>query len=1104
MATIIEVIAKFTDQVSGGLRDLGKSLEQVGERAQAIGGKLTTGVTLPLAGIGGAAVAAATEFERNMVRTVTLAGVAESQMQSFRQSILDLAPAVGIGPGELSRGLLVVTSTGLRGAQAMEVLTAAAKASAVGLGDVKDVARAITAALVAYGDENLSAAKAADVLFAAVREGGAEADQFAGALGRVIGISAQVGVSFGETAAFVATFTRLGISADEAVTALRGVLSTVLKPTKEAQLALRDAGLSIDGLRAAIIEKGLTQALLDLVQRFEGNTDALATVIPNVRALAGVLGTAGSQAEGFADVAQKVTSAIGDIDQAATRTGQTTGFAFARLSAQAQVVAVQFGDVLAPSLLNVLGAAQPLLDVIGLAVRAFAALPQPLQTVVLATAALAAVVGPVTFLIGGLIKAAGAASVLFGSTLPVAMTILARGISAAGVAFPVLGTALTKLGAVATGLAATGLKPLLAALGPAGLVGASAVAGFAVGKLIGNFLLSLPIIDDFTSKLAKAVAIPSAQLALPTLPKVPTGVAAQILPSPEDTRRLTAEQKNALAEIGAAASTAALEREKAELAATGNILGAIDAEFRARVSAIEEEARQRQVTADEANVSEQARGVIVQVVADQIRAAEVERAQRLRDLAAQAIQVENDIAQTRRAGVDEVLQLDARAAQASDDRVAAAQEGEGRIIDAIQSRAQAQAQAVQDEVAAFVRGQQERVQAATEALRELEAREGAQSQKVIAATQKLEVLRINAADAITKKEEEAAQRSARAFEDAQRAIQRTLAGTLDVIQRLTGAANQVFAGARFGLAVQEAEKLKQQMEVVAQTFPALAAQAQQAMGQVDQALSLVATGNAATLEQAINRLGPTTEQAAQQMTTAVQGFGQAADQVGATLGDTFVAAADQVVQAANQAGQQMQDIANQANVTIEGLQKRLVGLQQRREAAAEERGFQQSIEELREKMTAAQERGNTALAEQIRVQIEQLQEERAAALEQKRFNEEQKAIWIEIQQVQEQALTQLGKLALQRAVGAQEGLRVPGPLGAPRRILAHGGELILNPQQEAAVAGAVQGQRTAGPPTAGPVTLQLVGTNIIESGRAMQTLTRRMNDLITDSVRRRR
>src|SRR5690606_26838380 len=112
---------------------------------------------------------------------------------------------------------------------ALDIVTLSAKASAVGLGETADVAKVVSAALAAYARQGLTAARATDILLAGVQEGAAEAPEFASALGRVLGQAAQLGVTFEQVVGFVATFTRLGVSADEAVTALVGTLSTVQK-----------------------------------------------------------------------------------------------------------------------------------------------------------------------------------------------------------------------------------------------------------------------------------------------------------------------------------------------------------------------------------------------------------------------------------------------------------------------------------------------------------------------------------------------------------------------------------------------------------------------------------------------------------------------------------------------------------------------------------------------------------------------------------------------------------------------------------------------------------------------------------------------------------
>lgn len=399
----IEFLLKLRDEMSSQLGQARKQLKDLANDFKDVGRIATVGMTLPILAAGTAAVSFAADFEASSTKLVTLSGLTEASMKSMRDEVLKMAPAVGIGPVALNEALLVITSTGIQGADAMKVLELSAKASATGLGDTKDVARALVAALNAYGSENLSAAKAADILFAAVQAGGAEASEFAGVLGRVIGTASQVGISFEELTTFIATFTRLGVNASEATTALSGVMATILKPSKEAREQLGSLGLSVDDLRKKIKDQGLTQTLIELVNTIGGNQDALGAIIPNVRALAGVMGNAGSQAKAYDDVLKIVKGSTGELDEQFKRTSNNASFTWSQLVAQVQTLAITMGNELAPSLKSVITAAKPVLDFAMDAVKWFAQLPEPVKTTAFAMVGLAAAVGPVVYTIGVLL-----------------------------------------------------------------------------------------------------------------------------------------------------------------------------------------------------------------------------------------------------------------------------------------------------------------------------------------------------------------------------------------------------------------------------------------------------------------------------------------------------------------------------------------------------------------------------------------------------------------------------------------------------------------------------------------------------------------------------
>ena len=215
----------------------------------------------------------ATDLEGSFSKIENLVGITGKALDDFKTSVRNVSSETGKSQQELSEAIFTISSAGLRGAAATEVLERSAKASAIGLGDTQQIAQALTGVMQAYGKSGMTAAQATDTLTAIVREGNLEAEALAPTLGRVVGIASQLGVSFEEVGANIATFTRLGVPAEEAVVGLRGIMASFLKPTADAKNALATLGMTAEDLRNQVSEDGLQATLTHLMTAFEGNDE---------------------------------------------------------------------------------------------------------------------------------------------------------------------------------------------------------------------------------------------------------------------------------------------------------------------------------------------------------------------------------------------------------------------------------------------------------------------------------------------------------------------------------------------------------------------------------------------------------------------------------------------------------------------------------------------------------------------------------------------------------------------------------------------------------------------------------------------------------------
>ena len=255
-------------------------------------------------------------WDKSLTQIVALVGVSKKEVAEMGEAARNMAVRTGKSSNEAAEALFFITSAGLRGADAMAVLEASLKASAVGLGETKVVADLATSALNAYGAENLSATDATDVMVSAVREGKLEASELAGSMGRVLPIASQLGVEFHEVGGAFAAMSRTGTNAAEASTALRGIFMGLIKPTAEGEKELKKMNLSYEGLRKQLKEEGLLSLLETLKTNFEGNTEAQANVFSNSRALVGVMDLLGKGIDSTRTIMDNMSNSVGATDKA--------------------------------------------------------------------------------------------------------------------------------------------------------------------------------------------------------------------------------------------------------------------------------------------------------------------------------------------------------------------------------------------------------------------------------------------------------------------------------------------------------------------------------------------------------------------------------------------------------------------------------------------------------------------------------------------------------------------------------------------------------------------------------------------------------------------
>lgn len=299
------------------------------------------------------ALIASAKYETAFLQIKNLTDTSAADLGRFNTRVRELSNVVGIPSLELAKGLYTVTSAGALGEQALQNLEIAAKASALGMGETNSIARTLTGVINAYGKENLSAARTAEILFKTVKLGAIDVGELTGVISNVTPLAAQLGVTMEEVGAFLSTVSLNGTNAGEAVTQLRSLLDAIINPSEQAAKLLKQMGISSNELQQVIREKGLREALLLLKEGFNGNNEALSKFTGRKEATIGFLSVMGQQLGRYGEILEETKLKTNGFEKATVEALNSSEARWKRFTTSLSNIGLEIGDVLKKAVLAI-------------------------------------------------------------------------------------------------------------------------------------------------------------------------------------------------------------------------------------------------------------------------------------------------------------------------------------------------------------------------------------------------------------------------------------------------------------------------------------------------------------------------------------------------------------------------------------------------------------------------------------------------------------------------------------------------------------------------------------------------------------------------------
>lgn len=344
MAIFIPLVTKFDAK---GLEGAQRALANFQNFAVDVGRVAAAALTA----VGVASVREAAQFETTFAKMQGLVGLTTDEIAELQEAARRLGPQFGKSGNEAGEALFFITSSGLRGADAIDVLEASLKGAAIGLGDMSSLANAATAAMNTYGPSVISGTEAVDLLAEAVRLGQFAPEELAASLGRIIPVAAEMNIGLDETLGLIAALTRGGLNASESVTGVRAAMNAFLKPTAEATKLLGQYGLTASDVSDSIEKDGFLATMISLRERFGENEDGFNRLIGSQEGLNAVLALTGANLEVNTDIIGQMTDGVGILDDAMAIVADTAQQKFDVAMATAKDSLIDIGGALLDDLL---------------------------------------------------------------------------------------------------------------------------------------------------------------------------------------------------------------------------------------------------------------------------------------------------------------------------------------------------------------------------------------------------------------------------------------------------------------------------------------------------------------------------------------------------------------------------------------------------------------------------------------------------------------------------------------------------------------------------------------------------------------------------------
>lgn len=331
-------------------------LSKLGAAASVAGGMIVAQLGIQAVAavqqFGASSIKAFSDYEHGLAKINTIQKRTFEDMQSFGTELRDFALSTQFSMSELTESAYELNSSGVSNADTLKMLNSASDLATAGFSDLATATTALTSIINAYGYSVDDVTKISDVLLMTQNLGVTTVGQMGSSLSKVTPLAATLGIEFEEIAAAISTMTIQGISTEETMTFLLGMMNQLIKPTEDMQKLIDKYGYSSGASMLKTL--GFAGTLELLSNELQGAGDDAAgmasALFGNVRALQAILALTGKNSDTYKKHLAAMFDSSGETEEAMSKMEQTYAYKIKQFSNLVNDLKIEIGGELVNSL----------------------------------------------------------------------------------------------------------------------------------------------------------------------------------------------------------------------------------------------------------------------------------------------------------------------------------------------------------------------------------------------------------------------------------------------------------------------------------------------------------------------------------------------------------------------------------------------------------------------------------------------------------------------------------------------------------------------------------------------------------------------------------